>query len=85
MIESFLIQNICEIFQSIFFKEHLRTTAPENMKLRKIKTLYIKYKIFQQRYQKQVKMYISCFNFMVGFLWSLHLRMIMFRSYDYDV
>ena len=63
---SFRVPILKNIFERLLLKMF--------MELRKVKN-----RIFQHQYQKQVKMYISSFSFMVGFLWSFYLH-----KYFYD-
>ena len=61
----------CEIFESTYFEEHLRTAASENvfMKLRK--------RLFKETSENVCFYFMketrknACFYFMIGFLWNL--------------
>ena len=72
MFESIFNSELCKIFKSTYFEEHLLAFVCENvfMKLRKIKnfsevilTLHKKNRIFEHQDQKQVKMLFLFYDY----------------------
>ena len=68
VLEPFFNSEYCKIFKCIYFEEHLRTAASENvfMKLRKIKNCFtLKKQVFSTSISQTSQN--VCFYFMVGF------------------
>ena len=60
VLESLFHSEYCEIFQTIYFEEHLQTAASENALIKlfiKRFNFTFKKRFFQHQYQKQVKMF----------------------------
>ena len=84
MLESLFYSEYCEIFQSTYFEEHLRTAASENiheteknfrLSIRDLNSA-LKKEIFSTSVSKTSENVCLCFYFMIGVLGSLYLYTI---------